>query len=204
MRGGASIQAGSIYHLISRFVAKEWFIESDAERRVYLSLLGAELVRTDWRCFCFAVMSSHIHLGLVAGTSRLRSWLRPVHTVFANWLNERRDRIGAVFVRGPHVIDVRPDRVARLIDYVHLNPVRAGVVARPEESDWTSYRAYAGLAKQAGWLHVDRGLELAGFATMAAFERWSASAATDRAEMDALGLLPHGRRGRPRRSGTAS
>jgi putative transposase len=36
--------------------------------------------------------------------------------------------------------------------YIHLNPVRAKIVARPEEYPWSSYRAYAGLAAAPGWL----------------------------------------------------
>ena len=98
-RGGGNVKPGAIYHLISRFVAKEWFIESSVERRAYLSMLGAAIGPTDWRCFAFAVMSSHIHLGLVAGTTPLAEWLRPMHTGFAKWTNRRRDRIGAVFAR---------------------------------------------------------------------------------------------------------
>ncbi|HEY5925971.1 MAG TPA: hypothetical protein VIV11_29995 [Kofleriaceae bacterium] len=32
-RGGSLVVPGCVYHLISRFVAKDWFIESAAERR---------------------------------------------------------------------------------------------------------------------------------------------------------------------------
>ena len=39
-----SIEPGVVYHLISRFVAKEWFIQSDEERRRYLKLLGDHVV----------------------------------------------------------------------------------------------------------------------------------------------------------------
>ena len=171
-RGGTAIERGNIYHLISRFVAKEWFIESSVERRGYLALLGPAIERTDWRLFCYAVMSSHIHLGVVAGTTSLASWMRPMHTTFANWVNTRRERIGAVFVRGPNVIDVRPADAAELIRYVHLNPVRAVVVDRASESDWTSHRAYLGSERRPIWLDVDSGLELAGFTSREDFGAW--------------------------------
>lgn len=196
-RGGASIQPGFIYHLISRFVAKEWFVESAVERRVYLSLLGLALTQTDWRCFCYAVMSSHIHIGVVAGTTKLVEWMRPMHTTFAQWLNLRRERIGGVFVRGPNVITVEPEHAGRLINYVHCNPVRAGVVANAHDCDWTSYRAYAGAAHVPGWLDVDCGLGLAGLTSRAGFEAWSGSVQTSRDEAEQLGLLPRAKAGRP-------
>jgi REP-associated tyrosine transposase len=196
-RGGSGIERGNIYHLISRFVAKEWFIESAVERRGYLSLLGPAIEQTDWRLFCYAVMSSHIHLGVVAGTTTLASWMRPMHTAFANWMNIRRERIGAVFVRGPNVIHVRPDGAADLIRYVHYNPVRAGVVHCPKESDWTSHRAYFGISRQHAWLDVECGLELGGFSSRQAFAA-SAELDGDADPLVVARLSPKISRGRPK------
>ncbi len=131
----------TVYHLISRFVAREWFIKTDHDRQIYLQLLGRAPAATDWRCFSYAVMSSHIHLGLLSGEMPLVDWLRDAHSPFAEWINDRRDRIGAVFTRGPNLKEVREDGVGRVIAYIHRNPVRAGVVAAPRDSDWTSQRA---------------------------------------------------------------
>src|SRR5215204_1287195 len=105
-RGGGHVEAGRVYHVISRFVAKQWFVESTRERRVYLSMLGDAMERSDWRCFSFAVMSSHVHLGVVAGVSPLAAWMRKMHSDFADYINKRRERIGAVFVKGPNVLEV--------------------------------------------------------------------------------------------------
>ena len=190
------MQAGRVYHVISRFVAKEFFIDSALERRTYLSLLGAAIVETDWRCFSFAVMSNHIHLGLLAGSLRLAAWLRPMHTNFAQWMNIRRDRIGAVFVRGPNVIEVQPGGAQRLINYIHNNPVRAGLVACPAESDWTSHRAYVERAHRPAWLDVDCGVQLAGFKNQAAFGSWIEGTTTTREELDEMRVVPKARRGR--------
>lgn len=198
-RGGGSTEAGIIYHVISRFVAKEWFIESAIERRTYLGLLGTAIATTNWLCFSYAVMSSHIHLGLIAGTDTMASWMRPMHTLFANWLNLRRERIGAVFVKGPNVITVPPSDCARLINYHHNNPVRAGLVARPAESDWTSHRAYIGAASKPRWLDVSAGLALGDFADHEDFARWCDDVRVTR--RDLVGVLPR-RRGRPS-AGTA-
>ena len=163
MRGGGSIRAGGIYHIISRFTARDWFIESRVERRRYLSLLGAAIVATDWRCFAYAIMSSHIHLAFVAGAVPLADWMRPMHTDFANWINAKRERIGAVFVKGPNVIEFQAHGTAQLVNYIHQNPVRAGVTPAARDCDWTSHRAYAGLAEQPRWLDIDAGLMFSDF-----------------------------------------
>lgn len=198
-RGGATTQSGSIYHVISRFVAKEWFIESAVERQMYIFLLGMAMAPTDWRCFSYAVMSSHIHLGLLAGRDPLVSWLRPMHTRFAQWINWRRDRIGAVFVRGPNVHDIQVAGTGRLINYIHNNPVRARVVAEPGETDWTSHRAYVGRARRPDWLHVELGLQLGGFSSSADFEAWMAQTRVGRKELETFHSVQPSRRGRPTR-----
>ena len=159
-------------HFISKFVASEWFIRGDEERRRYLQLLGSFISRSDWRCFSFAIMSNHIHLALLAGTSTLASWLRPAHSEFAEWINSSRERIGAVFVRGPRMRRVDDHAIARVVGYIHRNPVRAGVVGHPRESAWTSHQAYVGVAPSPAWLDIGLGLERAGFDDPSEFDQW--------------------------------
>ncbi len=162
---------GSVYHLISRFVDREWFIESDEERATYLRILAEYVRHSDWRCLAYAVMSNHIHLAMVAGATSLASWVRPAHSTFAEWMNKRRNRIGSVFTRGPKDFMIPSDYVGKTIAYIHNNPVRAGVVQRARESDWTSHRAYLGVAVPT-WLHIDEGMALSGFSDAEAFDSW--------------------------------
>lgn len=196
-RGGSQVRTGGIYHVISRFVAKEWFISSSLERRVYRSLFGAAISKTDWRCFSYALMSSHLHFALLAGTDSLASWMRPMHTLFAQWLNARHERIGAVFVKGPNVIAFQPRATAKLIQYIHFNPVRARVVSDPADCDWTSHRAYLGLAQRPSWLDIDGALEFAGIGSVEAFRAWSESCRVDRRDLVPMRLFPPRERGRP-------
>jgi hypothetical protein len=190
------IRPGAPYHLISRFVAGEWFIRTDHERRCYLDLFGEAVAGSDWRCFSFAIMSNHIHLGVVAGEDSLASWLREVHSTFATWINERNDRFGGVFVRGPTKHAVHADGVATLIAYIHRNPVRAGVVSHPAMSDWTSHRAYAGVAEPPRWLDVACGLERGGWSTGAEMDRWIGANDVQRKQLDQAQEVraPRGRR----------
>jgi REP element-mobilizing transposase RayT len=175
---------GRVYHLISRFVDREWFISSNVERTTYLGLLSHALSECDWRCLAYAVMSNHIHLCLVAGQQRLASWIRRVHSPFADWMNRTHERIGSIFVRGPKDIEVPPERVRDVIAYIHNNPVRAGVVGAAADSSWTSHRSYLGLEPVPRWLHVQAGLALGGFAAGAALDAWVATAPD--AEWDAV------------------
>lgn len=161
---------GRVYHLIARFVDRDWYIETEREREKYMLLLARALGESDWRCLAYAVMSNHIHLCAVCGAQPLDAWVRRVHAPFADWMNRRRDRIGSVFVRGPKDLDVSPARLGAVLAYIHKNPVRAGVVQTARASTWTSHRAYVGLEPVPPWLHVEEGLSRAGFHDASAFD----------------------------------
>jgi hypothetical protein len=171
-RQSRSIVPGVVYHLISRFVDREWFIESESERSLYLDLLGGALAKTDWRCLAYGVMSNHFHLAARAGTDSLASWTRRVHSPFADAMNLARGRIGVMFVRGPKAIATTPESVGALIAYIHNNPVRAGIVEVASASTWTSHRQYVGITRPPPWLHVGEGMALSGFRDADAFDRW--------------------------------
>jgi putative transposase len=159
-REARSIRPGGVYHLISRFVDREWFIETSDEREYYLSLLGRALRRCDWRLLAYAIMSNHIHLAAIAGQMPLDQWLRRVHSPFADTLNRSHNRIGPVFARGPKDGEIAAHDVGHLIAYIHNNPVRAEVCATPRDTDWTSHRAFIGAASVPDWLHVTDALSL--------------------------------------------
>jgi hypothetical protein len=125
-------------------------------------------------------MSSHIHLVLVAGNEPLSAITRSTHGRFARWLNRTEGRLGPVFAARPKCARVN-HRVARVIEYVHNNPVRAGVVSRAIESDWTSHSAYVGSIEPPPWLARDLGLAAAGFGCDPAARRAFASAVEDAA-----------------------
>lgn len=156
------IVPGRVYHLISRFVDREWFISTPGERTYYLKLLARSLLDSDWKCFGYGVMSSHMHLDVLAGEDELGWWIRRVNSVFADVLNRTYKRMGSVFVRGPKAFLVPPEKFAAVLAYVHNNPVRAGIVPQARYSDWTSHRAYLGAAPVPAWLAVQEGLERAG------------------------------------------
>lgn len=174
-----SFVPGLVYHLISRFVDREWFIKDAEDRSLYLDLLGRAVVSSDWQSLGYAVMNNHFHHAVVAGSETLASWIRRVHSPFADWLNKKQGRIGNVFVRGPKDLLVQPDGVAHLLAYIHNNPVRAGVVGDASASTWTSHRAYGGLSPAPRWLRVDEGLARAGFGDARAFDAFVRSQPVD-------------------------
>lgn len=163
---------GSLYHCIWRFVDRDWFFTSRDERENYLRLLEHALSRSDWRCLAYALMSNHIHLAVVAGSRPMSSWTKATNSPFARWMNRRHGRIGPLFADRAKDYQLERGAAGNLIAYIHNNPVRAGVVKRASQSEWTSHRAYAGLVCAPEWLAVDEGLARCGFDKPSDFDAW--------------------------------
>lgn len=162
---------GMVHHIIIRFVDREWFFTDDEERERYISLLGRAIQGTDWLCLAYALMSNHIHIGMVAGEMPLESWARRVHPPFAHWMNARHARLGPLFAARPASWVIRGEGVSRMLAYIHNNPVRAGLVERARDSAWTSHRAYVGEARAPHWLALREGLRRAGCADASEFDK---------------------------------
>lgn len=163
---------GGIYHVISRFADHRWFLRDAEERETYLRMFASSLEESDWRCLSYAVMSNHLHHAMVAGHLPMASWTRRVNPQFAQWMNRRHGRIGAVFASRATDIAFSASGLGTLLAYIHNNPVRAGVVERARDSTWTSHRAYLGLVQAPPWLRVEEGLRRAGFPDGATFDEW--------------------------------
>src|SRR4051812_20602391 len=88
---------GALVHIISRVVNREFRIVGEAERTQYLYRLRKSLARLDWRLVSFALMSNHIHLGVLAGAASSARLMQSVHSAFAAWLNKTQGRLGPVF-----------------------------------------------------------------------------------------------------------
>jgi len=163
---------GLVHHLVWRCLNREWLIADDSQRARYLWWLGRALENSDWKCIAYAVMSNHVHIAAIAGEEPLARWSRRVNTPFALWMNNNNGRLGPFFAGRAADWALGPIAATSTIAYIHNNPVRASLVERARDSDWTSHRAYVGLSAVPRWLCVDEGLQRAGVGNIDDFERY--------------------------------
>src|SRR5205807_6833133 len=104
--------------------------------------------------FCF--MSNHIHLAIQVGDISISRIMQHLAFRYARYINRQQNRIGHLFQGRFKSILVDEDRYLKeLVRYIHLNPVRANLVASPEEYVWSSHRAYMN-QDEFTWLTQDR------------------------------------------------
>jgi REP-associated tyrosine transposase len=100
-------------------------------------------------------MSNHYHLLLETPSGNLSKIMQHINGAYTNYFNVKRKRSGHLFQGRYKAIVIEADEYAQeLSRYIHLNPVRAGMAARPEEYRWSSYLDYAGMRKRSEWLET--------------------------------------------------
>src|SRR4030042_6587968 len=88
-------------------------------------------------------MSNHYHLLIETPRANIKQVMQNINTSYTVFINRKYGRSGHLFQgRYKAFIVDKGGYLLALGRYIHLNPVRAGVVRRPEESGWSSYRDY--------------------------------------------------------------
>jgi REP element-mobilizing transposase RayT len=126
-------------------------------------LLGQLPERFDIRIHAYALMPNHFHLLVQTPRANLSRAMHYLCGGYARQLNHTHEWDGPLF-KGRFKNKVVEEEMywKHLLAYVHLNPVRGGLVPRIDQSDWTSHSAYVGLDHTPDWLYLDEMLEIYG------------------------------------------
>jgi putative transposase len=101
-------------------------------------------------------MGNHYHLVVETPLANLSHGMRQLNGVYTQRVNRRYGRTGHLLQGRFHAVLVEKEsHLLELARYVVLNPVRAGLVASPEQWRWSSYRAVIGAASAPSWLDVN-------------------------------------------------
>ena len=147
---------GAFYHVTSRGNERKAIFKNQRDREKFLSYLESAVVRYGAVIHAYCLMSNHYHLLLETPAGNLSRIMRHVNGAYTTYFNVKRGRAGHLFQGRYKAILVEADEYAtELSRYLHLNPVRAGMISRPEEHQWSSYRYYIGQGEAPEWLKTD-------------------------------------------------
>jgi REP element-mobilizing transposase RayT len=153
---------GAMYHVIVRGNERKAVFRDDADREFYLRRVAHYREKCGFRLLAYCLMSNHVHLAIETVREPLSRIMAGLQSSYTQYFNRRHGRVGHLFQGRYKAFLVEKDRYAlALLRYLHENPVKARIVATPEEYVWSSDRHYR-KGRGPDWLDADRLLEMLG------------------------------------------
>lgn len=131
------------HHVMFRGVNGENIFLDNKDKAKFCLLLQESCEKHDLTIHGFCLMTNHIHLILLPKTEDYPAGIHAFAFRYAQYFNRRHKRRGYLFQsRYKSIIVEDGEYLKRLIRYVHLNPLEAGLAKRPQDYIWSSYRGY--------------------------------------------------------------
>jgi putative transposase len=144
------------HHVTQRGNARRFILETDAERGVYLDLVQQGIQRYGVELIGYCLMSNHVHLVAVPrNKDGLARSLKQIHGRFAAYWNAANRSSGHVWQGRYYSCPLDEPHLWEALRYTELNPVRASMVASPEEWPWSSAPAHCGTGPIVPWLSMN-------------------------------------------------
>ncbi len=143
------------HHVTQRGNARRDVFFLPADRHVYLGLLKQYSEHYALRILGYCLMTNHVHLVVVPqGEAALARTLREVHGRYARYRNAIECSSGHVWQNRYYSCALEAARLAAVMRYVELNPVRAGLVRVADDYAWSSALIHSGGADRVGLLDL--------------------------------------------------
>lgn len=152
--------AGGCYHVVLRGNHREALFEVPADRQALNDIVAEALVDQGARIHAYCWMTNHLHALVQIREYPLGKLMQRIATGYSRYRHRQLRTKGHLFERryGAWLVDVDAYFLT-LLRYIHLNPVKAGMVVNVQDYPWSSHRAYLG-EELLPWVTTDFGLSL--------------------------------------------
>lgn len=163
---------GARYHVMARGNRRELIFRDAHDHRFFLKALAEACGMTGWQVHAWVLMRNHYHLLIETPSANLVAGMRWLQNTYTRRFNVRHKQWGRLF--GDRYKAIPVDRsdyyYETLLDYIHLNPARAGLIDPSQghgilDYPWSSVAGGYALPprERAAWLAAPRGLAVFGF-----------------------------------------
>jgi putative transposase len=120
---------GALHHIMARGIERSKIFRNNYDRDGFLERLGGLINESQTQCYAWALMPNHFHLLLKTGKAPIATLMRRLMTGYAVSFNRRYRRHGHLFQnRYKSILCDQDEYLKELVRYIHLNPLRAGIV----------------------------------------------------------------------------
>jgi REP element-mobilizing transposase RayT len=142
-RGPRLDAPGTLHHVILRGIERGKIFDNDRDREDFITRMGSIAVDTGTSIYAWALMTNHAHILLRSSTASLPTFMRRFLSGYAISYNRRHRRYGHLFQnRYKSIVCEEDPYFKELVRYIHLNPLRAGLVetlAKLDRYQWCGH-----------------------------------------------------------------
>ena len=143
---------GTLHHVIGRGIERSGIFRNDFDRADFLGRVEDLSREGSWIIYAWAFLPNHFHLLVRTGKQGLPKSMRKLLTGYVVNFNRRHGRCGHLFQNRYRSIVCEDDPyLLELTRYIHLNPLRAGLVRDLEELKrypWSGHSVLMGVIKR--------------------------------------------------------
>ena len=154
---------GAWYHVMNRGGGGRDIFRNDLHREMFLGLLQETSRMFSFEVHAYCLMDNHYHLLVHTPKGNLGRALRHLGGVYTQRFN-RVEKIDGQLFRGRYkaILVEEGSYLLCISRYIHLNPVVAEMVNKPDQYLWSSYAAFIGEVVAPSWLVTHKTLEIIG------------------------------------------
>ncbi len=131
------------YHIFSRGIEHRNIFLDEQDFTKFLKIFENISTKRNFCVFSYCLMNNHFHFFIETPEANIADVMRDTQSKYVKYFNEKYDRKGHLFEsRYADRIVGDPIYLLTLIKYIHLNPVKANLVNKPEDWAWSSYKFY--------------------------------------------------------------
>jgi REP element-mobilizing transposase RayT len=128
-RGPRLDAPGTLHHVMVRGIEKRTIVDDGKDREDFVTRMGSIAIDTGTPIYAWALMTNHAHILLRSATAGLPTFMRRFLSGYATFYNRRHRRYGHLFQnRYKSIVCEEDPYFKELVRYIHLNPLRAGLV----------------------------------------------------------------------------
>ena len=131
-------------HIIVQGINKEYILNEECEMNKYLKILEEKSKKFDLKIIAYCIMNNHVHILVYAEKiNNISELMRQVNTIYAMYYNRRNNRCGYVFRNRYKAEEIKDlNHLLSCINYIHSNPVKAGICNGKGDYKYSSYNDY--------------------------------------------------------------
>lgn len=132
-----------VFHVMSKGNGGQEIFLDGADWREFLAILSQIKARNAFDLFAYCLMPNHFHLLVRVGVFPISLVMQHLLTRYSKFFNFRNRRRGHLFQGRFKALSCDQDAYfLELVRYIHLNPVRAGLVGAPGDWPWSGHHEY--------------------------------------------------------------